>query len=164
MQKVFLDFLAFIKVMKIVCKKHPFCSSFISFSSCKNKYYRVYMNVLSSCIKWMLYHRRPSFSGLELYASYDDWQCTTPKHTLQSPQFAILFRIPSTCITWKPHSAYNSITYQMTPVLLRMLCIKLKATQSIHNLQATALHQHPCLVICAQVWMAIKLRMPLTVW
>ena len=83
------------------------------------------MNVL--CTKWMLYCQRPSFSGLELYASYD-WRATAPNmhHGLFSICHFVC--ISSTYTLW---DACNSTTHQKIPLLLRMLLFMLKAAKQL---------------------------------
>ena len=88
----------------------------------------MYTNIL--CTKRMLYmyFRRPFFSGIELYVSYD-WWATAPNthHSLISiHQFA---RISS--ITWKPQGACNSTTHLTTPLLPSMLRFMLKVAKQL---------------------------------
>ena len=106
----------------------------------------MYTNVL--CLKWMLYYRKPSFSGLELYASYDLW-ATTPNmpHGLFSTHHFVCI----SSITWKPWDACNSTTHQMNPLLPRIPCFMVKAMKQLQPisygpvqtlLSCTFVHKH----------------------
>ena len=117
------------------------------------------MNVL--CTKQMLYYRRPSFSVLELYASYD-WWATAPNthHGL----FSIHHFVRISSITWKPWGACNSTRHQTTPLLQRMLCLMLNAAKlavATYKLRSRA--NIAVLLYCAQVRMTTNLRAPTTV-
>ena len=99
------------------------------------------MNIL--CMKRMLYYWRSSFSGLELYASYE-WRATAPN--MHHGLFLICHFVCISSITRKPWCTCNSTTHQTTPLLPRMLCFKLKA---VKQLQPTSYApcKHRCLFI-----------------
>ena len=100
------------------------------------------MNVLH--MQQILYYWRPSFSGLELHASYD-WRVMTPNtHHGLFPVSCHFVCISS--ITRKLQVTCKSIVQQVTPLLPRMFCFMLKAAVS-YSQQATAPYKHCCLVV-----------------
>ena len=76
----------------------------------------------------MIYYQRSSFSGLELCVSHDLWAMAPNTH---HSLFLICHFVCISSVTQKPRVACDSITHQMTPLLLRMLCLMLKAAKQL---------------------------------
>ena len=91
----------------------------------------------------MLYYQKSSFSGLQLCASYDYWATAPNMHHCL---FTTHHFVHISSIARKTRVACKSITYQMTSLLLRMLCFTSKVAK---RLQPTrySLYRHHCLVV-----------------
>ena len=95
-------------------------------------------------------NRKPFFSGVELYVSYD-WWATAPNmhHSL----FLICHFVHISSITPKLQSACNSSTYKMTPLLLRMLCFVLKAAKQLQTTRYSPVQMLlSFVVLCNNKW------------
>ena len=117
-----------------------------------------YTNILY--MKGMSYYWRFSFSGLELYGSYNG-RVIGPKHTSMS-----LSNTPF-CANFK---------YNLKTTVYRQLCYAPNNFSTINDalfyvtsgkavatyIQATAPYKHCCLVICAQLRLTTKLWAPTT--
>ena len=94
--------------------------------TCTTRNWRWYKDILP--IEWLLYYLRYLFSGLELYARYN-------QKVMDPNMHCNLFPIPHLCaltlITRKLQAVYGHSTYQMTGLLLEMSILCLRAVCEI---------------------------------